>query len=280
MNSDLCRKYGLNVYKRPPEDFFEYAFQNNLDHIEINLTENHSSLKSFNSDRIKKLKLLSSEYNVKLSIHIPFKINISDIIRVIRNGNLTYLKECIYFANKIDATHITAHIGNFYWFPAEKLMRKKALDRFIKYLKEIIELGENENVIIALENVVPIPHGSDFYLLGDNIQDFNYIFNSVESRYLKFCLDTGHANIGEGVLPYIHNFHKRLVSIHYHDNTGINDDHLPIGKGSVPWDSLAAELIKIKYSGPIISECRNIKPHEAAKIFDTHFMKREQQISD
>jgi sugar phosphate isomerase/epimerase len=273
MDSNSPRIYGFNVFNSPPEDFFEYASQNNLRHIEINLTQSHSSLESFNSERINKLKLLCEKHNVRLSFHIPFKINISDIIRVIRNENLAYFKGCIDLASKIDATHITVHIGNFYWFPVEKLMRKKALDRFIKYFKDIIELSEKYKVAIALENVVPIPHGSDFYLLGDNVNDFNYIFNSVQSDYLKFCLDTGHANMGEGILPYIQNFSRQLTSIHFHDNIGKNDDHLPIGKGSVPWAKLAEELQNLNYKGPIISECRNIKPHEAAEVFEDYFDK-------
>ncbi len=271
MKSYSNRIYGFNVFNHPPEDFFDYASQNNLNHIEINLTQNHSSLESFNSQRIEILKLLSEEHNVKLSFHIPFKINISDVIRIIRNENLVYFKKCISLANKIDATHITVHIGNFYWFPVEKFMRKKALDRFLKYFKEILELSEKQKITIALENVVPIPQGSDFYLLGDNLEDFNYIFDSVQSEYLKFCLDTGHANIGEGVLPYVQNFNQYLTSIHYHDNTGKNDAHLPVGAGSVPWAALACELQKLNFCGPIISECRNIKPHEAAGLFDAYF---------
>ena len=38
-------------------------------------------------------------------------------------------------------------------------------------MKRILVACEKANVKIALENVVPIPHGSDFYLLGDCIED-------------------------------------------------------------------------------------------------------------
>lgn len=280
MGYSTKRKYGFNVFNQPPENFYEYAEQNDLRHIEINLSQNHSSLESFDSARIKNLRSNAEKHNVTLSIHLPFKVNIGDIIRVIRNENVSYLKKCIELANEIGTTHITVHIGNFYWFPVEKVMRKKALDRFIKHLKRILELSEKKNVTIALENVVPIPHGSEFYLLGDNIEDFNFIFNAVNSEHLKFCLDTGHANIGEGVLPYLNNFSDRLISVHYHDNFGNNDEHLPIGTGSVPWSSVADELTKLNYCGPLISECRNIKPHEAAQKLETYFENVESKIKD
>ena len=72
-------------------------------------------------------------------------------------------------------------------------------------------LNKNEAVKIALENVVPFPQGSEVYLLGDNIEDFKYIFENIDSNHLKFCLDTGHANMGEGVIDYINNLHEKII---------------------------------------------------------------------
>jgi hypothetical protein len=46
-------------------------------------------------------------------------------------------------------------------------MRKKALNRFVKCMDEIVEQCEVNNVTFALENVIPIPQGSDYYFLGD-----------------------------------------------------------------------------------------------------------------
>ena len=271
MTLEVKRKFGFNVFNQPPEEFFEYAKENKLRHIEINLTQDNSVLKSFDNKRIRNIKRLSEKHNVKLSIHLPFTVNISEIIRTIRKSNILFLLDSIKLAERINATHVTAHIGNFYWFPVERIMRQKALSRFLKYLKEILDYCKSSNIYLALENVVPIPHGSEFYLLGDNIDDFKYIFDNVDSQNLKFCLDTGHANIGGGIKEYINCFKDKLVCVHYHDNSGKNDEHLPVGKGTVQWNLLAEELESIKYRGPLVSECRNIKPHEAALLFQEYF---------
>lgn len=262
---------GFNVFNRPPEEFFEYAYNHQLNHIEINLTQEHSSLDSFNPNRIDKLNRLSEQYKVKLSIHLPYSVNISDIIGPIRNTNLSYIKKCIVLANRINATHITSHLGNFYWFPLEKWMRRKAMQRYLKCLNQVLEFCEVYEVNIALENVVPIPHGSEFYLLGDTVKDFQYIYSNAESNYLKFCLDTGHANMSEGVTEYIKNFHNKLICIHFHDNSGKNDEHLPVGQGNIPWQDVVNYLGEINYRGPLISECRNIKPHIAAELVLKYF---------
>lgn len=267
MESGLINKFGFNVFNQPPEDFFEYAAINNLKHIEINLTQEHSSLTSFDIKRIRKLNKLASKHKISLSFHLPFTINISEIISLIRKRNIEYLKNCIILGRKLKITHITTHIGNFYWFPSKKIMRQNALDRFVKYLNDIIKICELNKVTLALENVVPIPPGSDYFFLGDSISDFDFIFRNIKSDYLKFCLDTGHANIAEGVIPYMQNYKEKLVAIHYHDNSGFDDEHLPIGKGTVPWKEVMLTLKQIKYRGPIISECRNISHEDAAGIF-------------
>lgn len=273
MKHKFNRKYGLNVYNQQPEELFEYASSNGIHFMEINLSQEQFSIKTYDASRIKKLLDLSKLYNIKLSFHIPFYINIADILPYYRNTHIRHIVKCVQIASELRATHVTMHIGNFYWFPIELLMRKNALKRFIKSLEGVLKVCEEEKIIIALENVAPIKAESEHYLLGDNIEDFNFIFESVNSKYLKFCLDTGHANMGEGVLEYINNFHSKLSCIHYHDNNGAKDEHLAVGDGTVPWEDLAEELINIDYQGPIISECSKIEAHEAAILFENYFDK-------
>lgn len=271
MNNNFKRKYGFNIFDQQVEDQFEYASTNDLQHIEINLSQEKLSIETYDADRISKLRELSKEYKVNISFHIPYYINISEIVLPLRKSNINYLLKCIQVASELKATHVTLHVGKFYWFPVGPWMRKKSLNRFIKNMRKVLKVCEDKNVIVALENVVPIPNGSEYYLLGDSVEDFKFIFSNLESRHLKFCLDTGHANMGEGVLEYINNFHDKLCCVHYHDNNGLNDEHLPIGEGNIPWEELAEKLININYQGPIISECRNIGAHESAFIFENYF---------
>lgn len=248
-----------------------YASQNGLQNIEINLTREHSALTSFSADRIANLNQLSEKHDVKLSIHLPHSVNIADILPPIRQRYVNYLNKTIELAHQLKTTHITVHMGNFFWFPVSHWNRRRALDRFIKNIRPLIPLCEEKKVVIAIENVVPIPHGTDFYLLGDNINDFKYIFTQINSPMLRFCLDTGHANIAEGVLEYLQEFDNRLVCVHYHDNYGDNDAHLPPGEGTVPWRRFIATLNQLDFTGPFISECRDIRPHEAAALLEGYF---------
>ena len=137
----------------------------------------------------------------------------------------------------------------------------------------MINICEEKKVTLAIENVVPLPQGSPHYLLGDNIEDIKFVFNQIDSDYLKFCLDTGHANMAEGATEYLNHFSEKLIAVHYHDNFGNDDSHLEIGEGNIDWDCVASYLNKIDFTGPFISECRNSKPHVSAQKFTEYLSK-------
>ena len=263
-------KFGFNVFNYPPEDFLDYSHKNNLGHIEINTSQSHSSIESFDEKRIAKLNKKTNEFNIQLSLHLPNKINIGDNISHFRKSSVTYLCNAIDLASKINANYINCHLGFFFWFPVEKWRRNKSLNRFLENLKMISDKCNECNVVLALENVTPLPHGSDHLLLGDNINDFEFIFSNVDSPSIKFCLDTGHANVAEGVGKYLDNFSDKLHSVHYHDNLGNDDSHLVIDQGNIDWKQFSKKIKDAKFYGPFVSECKNQKPHESASLLTSY----------
>ncbi|GEM_PF-384431 len=269
--SPRVRKYGFHVYNFAPEMLLDYASAHKLNHIEISLTREHAPLESFDRERIATLNAFAAQNQIEWSLHLPHAVNLADIIPPMQWRHLNYFIKAIHLAYELHATHITTHIGNFFWFPVTHWSRRKALGRFLDNMQKIIALCEAKGIVIAIENLVPIPHGTDFYLLGDNIEDFIHIFAVIDSPALRFCLDTGHANMAEGVLAYLARLGDKLACIHYHDNRGFNDEHLPVGQGTIPWREMVAELTRMDYAGPYVSECRNIHPHEAAELLQAYF---------
>jgi sugar phosphate isomerase/epimerase len=257
--------FGFNVFNFPAENFIDYALDNNLQHIEINLSQPHSSIESFTHERMEALKAKLADSGLRLSLHLPYKTNIADNIFGLNRMNVNYMCRAVELAGSLGAQFLTCHMGFFFWFPVERWKRAKALKRFVDNLSRILEISSSAGVVIALENVTPLPHGSDHLLLGDNVHDFDYIFSELRSPMIRFCLDTGHAHIAEGIDVYLDRFADRLISIHYHDNFGNDDQHLPVGQGSIDWKMLAGRLSELSFQGPLISECRNEKPHESAQ---------------
>jgi sugar phosphate isomerase/epimerase len=268
MNTFYSHNYGFTTFFENTLESIDFAAKHSLKHVEINFTKQQTPDNAFTLEQVKKIKEIALSLNITLSYHIPFTENISDIIPPLRINSVKRLTSYIVSAGRMNAVSITVHPGIFYWFPISNFKRKKALNRLVTALNKLIPVCEESNVNIVLENLVPIPHGNDFYFLGDNIEDFEYIFENIQSEKIGFCLDTGHANMAEGADKYIERLSSKLYSIHYHDNMGTNDNHMVIGEGNIDWEAICKSLIAINYSGPIISECRNIQPHLAAKKFE------------
>jgi sugar phosphate isomerase/epimerase len=256
-------KYGFMVSREPIEAYFDYAKEHNIDHLELDLKKKHSILSNFTPQRINKIRTFCTTHNITLSLHPPFNKNLCSRVQVVRAAHVSYLKKCIVLAHQLNARYITLHLGNYYRFAVWANPRHHALDRLYRVLSRLIPYCEKYGVILALENMVPIPPEAGYCFLGDNIDDFINIFLQLKSDYLQFCLDTGHANTAEGPLKYIENLGKKIISVHFHDNLGQNDEHMNVGTGTVPWEPLLSALEAIKFTGPYVSECFNSLPHDA-----------------
>ena len=264
-------KFGFNVVGKPVEEYFDYASEHSLTHLEIDLIREHSFIETFDKERIDNLRKMSEKFKISLSLHTPYSINPSDRIPMIRNANIAYLRKCVSVARILHATHVTTHIGYCNGLPSWTWMRQRALERLVLSFEEVLKDCQEFEVKLALENVNPMPKDSEFFYLGDNLKDFEFLFSQLESPYINLCLDTGHANTSEGALAYIEKFGKKIINVHFHDNMGKFDDHLGVGEGTIPWKEVADAFIKTRFFGPFNSECFKSEPHEAKDALLRYF---------
>ena len=106
-----------------------------------------------------------------------------------------------------------------------------------------------------------IPEGMKIYL--ENIEDddpevFVQIFKGVNSPKIRCCFDVGHAYMSHSVSlnRWIDVLCDYIGHVHIHDNSGKNDDHLPLGQGSIP---IAGAINKLLHTVgeyvPFVLEC-------------------------
>ena len=114
----------------------------------------------------------------------------------------------------------------------------------IERIKCLVERAERRNVNIALENVRK-PEYLDF------------VFASVSSDKLKFCYDSGHANCFSKKDDLLDKFGGKLVSLHLHDNDGVDDQHKMPGEGTINWKNIACKLKHCGFAGSISLEVTN-----------------------
>ncbi|MCP4214752.1 MAG: sugar phosphate isomerase/epimerase [bacterium] len=267
----MDNSYGFMVFEKPIEEYFDYAVTHGLKHLELDMLKKHSHLKTFTPIRIQKIKESAQRHGIQLSLHPAYNINLGARFSFIRNRHISYLRQCIILASQLGMKHITSHIGHFHRTAIWAAPRSGTLERAVRSIGIILKTCEEYDVQLALENVMPLPPEAGFLFLGDNIDDFRYIFSSLDSPCLKMCLDIGHANTNEGPLEYVKQLGDKFVNVHFHDNMGTHDDHIDVGTGTVPWKELCAALNGINYDGPYVSECFKSTPHEASARLETYF---------
>ena len=260
--------FGFDVVRQPVEDCFDYASEHGLVHLEIDLIRESSFIETFDAERISNLRNLAENFDISLSLHTPFSVNPSDKIPTLRDATIAYLRRCVAVAFELNATHVTTHVG---YCLGVKPSKQKALNRLVGNLNQVLRDCQEFGVKLAIENVNPMPEGSELFYLADSIDECEFLLTKLDSPYVNLCLDVGHANINEGPLAYIKKFGKKIINIHFHDNNGKTDEHLDVGKGTIPWKNVVDALRAINFCGPFVSECFNSKPHEAKNTLLKYF---------
>lgn len=217
-------KEALSICKNNPE----------IKHIEIgidNLEECDQLLTYINE--FKKLDL-------SIGIHLPMELNTCENIKYIRHSWIEFINKIKSKTTALNVKYFNLHLG---YVMTSRLKRNRKL-----YLDNCIEFFDDdkldEDVMITIENTYS-KHG-DFSNIGNNVRDFEYIFNGIKNRNIFFCYDTGHFLINKD--DYINKLSKKIEIVHLSDNDGKEDIHIGIGKGILSKEHIKLVIEKnIKY---------------------------------
>ena len=122
----------------------------------------------------------------------------------------------------------TVHLGERHPGYSKEYM----YDQIRKTLNALLPDAEKSGLKIAMENMIEY----------DTSDEISALAAEYDHPSLGICLDTGHANIGEGIKNAIENTGPYLVTCHMHDNDGNKDLHLPAGYGNTDWQYLTRAL--------------------------------------
>jgi sugar phosphate isomerase/epimerase len=183
------------------------------------------------------------------SFHAPFAdhidISAADVRR--RQGSIAEMLAAVEAAAALGARHFVIHPGpereggaN----PEEHLrMLRNSADSLLTVAGECARHG----IKLLLENMLP-------HLFLGKTADLKWLMREIRAANPGFCLDTGHAHLGGNLSRLVELFGPELTMIHAADNRGINDDHLPPGKGGIDWRQLFRLLRAVDFQGIFIVE--------------------------
>ena len=125
------------------------------------------------------------------------------------------------------------------------------LEPTIAGIKALLPLIENKPAKLALE-----PHfGSQI----QNIEDYDAIFDQVESPQVGITLDSGHFHsAGVDWMRLIHRYPDRIYNFHVKDHVG--PQSVPLGTGEIDLRGYIEELHSIGFEGALAVELEVVDP--------------------
>ncbi len=164
--------------------------------------------------------------------HGPFfGLDIASIDRRISEYTRDCLTRGIEITASLGGKIMVMHTGYLPFF--SRGGRKHWFRNWGERMKGIIEKAEKEGVVIALENT-----------WDDKPEILLHLAELLPGDQTRFCLDTGHVNCFSkaSFQSWWENIGDRVEVLHLHDNDGISDDHLPVGRGNFDFGELTKKL--------------------------------------
>lgn len=185
--------------------------------------------------RYQQHKKVVENFHGKIALHGPFLgMDYIQVDHIIRNAIQKRLDMIFETARQLNAFRVVLHGGFRSEYELFKL-EESWLASSCEYWRLEIIRWENATISVVLENDIDKSPGLLMRLV-----------DSVNSPYLGLCLDVGHLNVFSSSDPatWTKAWAARLEHVHLHDNDGEIDQHWPIGKGSIDFDSFFMALEK------------------------------------
>jgi len=217
----------------------------NFDYVEIGIEGPEGNPDIINEKNDEIVKLLQ-QFKQEPIAHTAYWIDLGSDYDYIRHAWILEAIKEIKTARELGINLINFHANVNGMFYGQK--RKLVLDNMVKSLREIVRQAKKSNVHVMLENV-PLSNGIH------NVDEFKYVIDNVDT--LLVHLDIPHAFTSGGmasVIDYINTFRDKIIHIHWHDNHGRKDEHLPIGEGFIDHQNVVKALKDIDYDRTITLE--------------------------
>ncbi|NOR39331.1 MAG: TIM barrel protein [Candidatus Thorarchaeota archaeon] len=247
----------------PFDQFLGMCNDLGMSYVEIQ-TEHPYTPSEMDRKRVKEVRELADTYGFDIILHGPlFDTNLSSLKECIRNASVKFTQECVELASRLNADLLVVHTGSFPGDLPSSLM-SKARDQLHSSLSELTKIAVNSNVIIGLENKQKTEDRELVLYPNEHLK----IVEAFRDQGIRAVLDIGHAHTAScDLADYARLLNDLIIELHLHDNNGISDDHLPLGAGTINFESFFETVRSIGFAGPTILELKNKQDLESSVEF-------------
>ncbi len=203
---------------------------------------------------ISKLQPILDSYGLSITGHTDPCLPYAYPIQAVRQACLLELERCAVIFSKLGAKIMNIH--PCYLCPPA--MKKDLLSFNIEALQPIVAMAAAHGLTLVFEN-----YKAPF----DRVSTFKTLLAEVPG--LKLHLDFGHANFGrDNHEVFCRELGEHIQHVHFSDNRGRSDDHMPLGVGSIDWQKAVALLKATGYDSTITLEVFCNDPDMQYKYLD------------
>lgn len=173
-------------------------------------------------------------------------ITLTEPVKFKRLQMVDEIKRALDIAEIVPFRYLVQHLG----VGGEEYGEHK-IDAAFSALEELSLFARQRGVEVLLENTPNALSSAERLLM----------FFETTHMDLNVCLDTGHANMNEGVETAYRLLKSRIRSTHLHDNNGIDDSHLfPLAAegGTIDWARTMDALRSHDSQIPLLLELKEV----------------------
>ncbi len=158
-------------------------------------------------------------------------VNVVHVEKSRRIDAMDEIKRALESAEQIPFAHLILHLGD-----RDDTWNQRTLEHAFTAVEHLHAFARPLGVQVLLEN------------LENAVAQPENLLATVEQGHLKdigFCLDIGHAHLGQGIANAMESMGPRIRSVHIHDNAGDRDAHLWPGEGTIDWPQTMQALAQL-----------------------------------
>ena len=236
---DLGRKIRL-------EAGIEWAAQNGVRFVDVQLDTGENALPTFDAKRCTAVRKLLEKHGVKLGLHTNSAVNVAEYSPHVADAVTDYLKSYVDIFPKLGASWMVVHAG--YHFKDDKVLRMKAGR---ERLARVVAHAEKKKALVLLENLNKEPQDAEVHYLAHTLEEWQYYWD-IRSPAFKLSFTANHAHlVPEGVEGFVSALDlKRVGEVRLADcyRNG-HEIHLKPGAGNLDFGQMFSLIEGRGYKG-------------------------------
>jgi len=237
--------------------FLESLRDSGFGRVELSLDEAGCSSLLHDAGLVGRVRELLQSLGIGASVHSVGGTNLGEKLSRIRQVSVELVCESVEVADRVGAEWLTVHLGSA-GIPNRSADRKRGrLDVAIEALEEILRRTRGSTVRLGLENLPCMPPDWPMCRLGDRSEEFEYVFDGLNSERAGLVFDYGHARLygGDASREWVERLKERIFAFHLHSNNRLEDLHRSLGPSDAPeLRRFVAEVTKVSARAPFLLE--------------------------